>query len=59
MRKAMTVSEIPDGCKAKILEIYYDRGCIVTDYKVLVPDSTISGDFRLEYVTVRQPVSEV
>lgn len=47
---------IPDGCWAVAIETYYIDGHIVTDYKVFVPDRTISGDYRHEFVTIRQPV---
>lgn len=47
---------IPDGkaFEAKLICSYYKDGQIVTDYKVMVPDLTISGDFRLEWVQVVQ-----
>lgn len=33
---------------------FYCDGYIFTIYKVLVPDPTVSGDFRHEFVSTRQ-----
>ena len=43
---------IPDGETFNVRErvTYYRDGNIVTEYTVLVPDSTISDDYRHEHV---------
>ena len=40
--------------KVRVVDTYWEQGQIVTVYAVLVPDRTISGDFRHERVVVRQ-----
>ena len=37
---------------AHLVSTYYIDGRIVAKYRVLVPDSTISGDFRHEYIEI-------
>ena len=36
----------------KLIRTTYRDGRLVSKYRVLVPDSTISGDYRHEYVEV-------
>ena len=52
----MIIPVIPKGeFEARLVSTVYRNGCIVNNYRVLVPDRTISGDFRYEYVVTYHP----
>ena len=48
---------IPEGRQynARLITTYYINGQIVSEYAVLIPDHTISGNFRRERVTLSLP----
>jgi hypothetical protein len=44
--------------RVEVIATYWERGHIVTKYRVLVPDTTISGDYRYEYSLTLVPTQD-